>query len=72
MPGRPKFSVGTGIMPDGAQTLDKEKGINILRGELHAIFKDGLRLRWYYDTERTSSSEYGAISEDIDYILVKR
>ena len=71
LPGRPKFEGGTGIMPDGARTLDKEKGIVVLTGELHAILKDGLRLRWYYDAKRTSSSEYGAISEDIDYIVIK-
>lgn len=63
--------VGTGSIPDGALTQDKEKKINIWTGELHAILKDGIRLRWYYDAERSASSEYGATKDDIDFILIQ-
>lgn len=71
LPGRPKGFNITGILPAGALTQDKEKKIYIWTGELYSLQKDGIRLRWYYEAEKTSSSEYGAVKEDIDYILIR-
>jgi hypothetical protein len=65
--GFPESMVG-GILPTGALIHDKPKGISLLIGELYAITKDGVRLRWYYDLQRTSTTEYGAGIEEIDYI----
>jgi len=69
LPGHPTSMITTGKLPEGAFTQDEKT--NIWTGELHAILKDGLRLRWYYNSEKSSSTEYGASQEGIAYIIIK-
>jgi hypothetical protein len=69
-PGFPKGFIG-GVMPTGAFITDPHTKQNLWIGELYALSEEGIRLRWFYDAARTSSTEYGAIGTEIDYVIVK-
>jgi len=69
-PGFPNMFVG-GPLPNGALLTDPETKNRMWIGELYSISSDLIRLRWYYASDRSSSTEYGAMGNEIDYIVVE-
>jgi len=68
--GYPSKMIGTVCLTSLALQKDSKTGLNCWVGELHALTKDGVRLRWI-NSEKSSCSEYGAIGSEIEYIIFK-
>lgn len=64
-------SVTGRVRPAGPYVADPHTKQNLLIGELYALSLDGIRLRWYYNAERSARCEIGATIEEIDYIIFK-